>query len=281
MRSDRPSSTALLIAASTLLSASDARTADLVAPGAADWCRRLLWHRHRLLARSADWAPTGWLWRRLEAWTLPGIQAHYWHRKRWLEQQVRQALAEDPSRQLVVLGAGFDTLGLRLASEIPQLQVLELDHPATQAAKRAALGGAAPPNLSWLALDLARQELPIECLQPDRIVLAEGLLMYLEPAQVQRLLAQLAGVPRLQLLFSYMVRWPDGRAGFRPHSAAVERWLAWRQERFLWALPPAELPALLQGLGLALRAHRSSSELRPPGDPSRLQGEQLVHVTTP
>ena len=56
-------------------------------------------------------------------------------RKRWIESRVRAAIADGAS-QLVVLGAGFDTLGVRLAVERPDFRVVEIDHPATLAVKR-------------------------------------------------------------------------------------------------------------------------------------------------
>ena len=56
-------------------------------------------------------------------------------RKRWIESRVRAKIAAGAS-QVVVLGAGLDTLGVRLASERPDLRVVEIDHPATLAVKR-------------------------------------------------------------------------------------------------------------------------------------------------
>ena len=44
-------------------------------------------------------------------------------------------------RQYVLLGAGFDTSALRLADALRDCVTFEVDHPATQAAKRAALSG--------------------------------------------------------------------------------------------------------------------------------------------
>ena len=87
------------------------------------------------------------VWRASESLTHPGILAHYWHRKRWIESRCRVAIKEGVTH-VVVIGAGFDTLALRLAGEFPDVRWIELDHPATQGAKQRGLnrGGLAVPS---------------------------------------------------------------------------------------------------------------------------------------
>src|SRR6476619_85972 len=65
--------------------------------------------------------------------------------------------------QLVVLGAGLDTLAYRtpLAG---QLRIFEVDFPATQVRKRkmlAAAGIAVPETLTYVAVDFEREALPV------------------------------------------------------------------------------------------------------------------------
>ena len=54
----------------------------------------------------------------MERATHPGIVRHWMLRKKWIELRVRAAIA-DGADQVVVLGAGFDTLGVRMAVERP------------------------------------------------------------------------------------------------------------------------------------------------------------------
>ena len=207
MKSDQASSTAKLIAASTILLASDPKTAALVAPGARALCERFLSGRlaDRMLAKSASFAPTRALWRMLERMVLPGITAHYWHRKRWIERRCRQSIA-DGFQRVVIIGAGFDTLALRLASEFPRIDWIEIDHPATQRAKRRALGGELAPHMRFVAVDLAADPLPTELFDDGRgtLVIAEGVLMYLAPAAIDRLLQAIATLraPSTRMVFS-------------------------------------------------------------------------------
>ncbi len=246
MKPVQASNTAKVIAASTILLASDSRSAAQVAPGAAALCQILLSGNRadRFLAKSAAYPLTRALWRGLERLTLPGIMSHYWHRKRWIENRCRNAIAEGFER-FIVLGAGFDTLGLRIAAEMHQLEVIEIDHPATQNAKRRALAGNTvplPDNLRFVAHDFSTGPLPTALFDDSRatIVVIEGVLMYLSSADIARLFDALYKLPgkRVRVIFSFMTKWPDGRSGFRPHSWLIERWLAWRSEPFTWALEP-------------------------------------------
>src|ERR1700722_15161355 len=69
--------------------------------------------------------------------------------------------AGDGARQLVVLGAGLDTLAYRTPLA-DRLSIFEVDHPATQAWKRELLGKAsigAPKTLSFVPVDFERETL--------------------------------------------------------------------------------------------------------------------------
>jgi methyltransferase (TIGR00027 family) len=265
---DRPSSTARLIARCTLLAASDARLRPLVPAGAIapiesllteigggswfEFARRHAWTRALLLAG--------------ERLVLPGIIAHYLARKRWLEARVSTALSAG-FEQIVVLGAGFDTLACRLHSAHPTVRFFELDHPATQRPKAAALSTA--PNLAFLPADLARV-LPSSVLLADprfdsrrrTFVVAEGLLMYFPEIRVREILADLTRLPAAQVAFTFMAPGDDGRAAFRGGSPAIGAWLRFRREPFAWALAPAGLAAFLRPLGLHPLATAAAAELR-------------------
>lgn len=290
MRNDRASATAEIIAASTLLLIHEPSTAGLVAPGASELCQVLLSQgaRARFLRWSAGCRWMRPIWRMLEQATHPGITRHYWLRKRWIEARVQVALVGGV-RRVVVLGAGLDTLALRLAKSWPDVVWVEIDHPATQSAKREALsraGIAVPPTLRFVATDLARdKDWPREVGAEAGAVLVvlEGLLMYFDCSDVERLLVDqlpgLAGGP-LTVVFSYMVEWPHGRGGFRPASRLVDAWLAGQREPFHWFQSPETLHRWLSGLGYSVVAHASppfdSGASPTPRPLTQLQGENLV-----
>lgn len=292
MRGDRPSATAQVIAASTLLLDAEPSTAHLVAPTAASLCSALLGDglRGRFLRWSARSKWMRPLWRLLERVTLPGITRHYWLRKQWIEARVSARLAEGV-RRVVVLGAGLDTLALRLAPLWPQVDWVEVDHPATQTMKLRALeraGIQVPPGLRFVAADLTVDvawPASISTRPQPTMVVIEGLLMYLAREKVQDVLARqlpaLAG-GSVSLVFSYMVQWPQGRGGFRPCSRLIDAWLAVQREPFLWMHSPQSLPPWLASLGYLVVAHAEppfgACDSQSPGDPGLLRGENLVEA---
>lgn len=83
----------------------------------------------------------------------PYLRAFFAMRSRFAEDELRAAVARGV-RQYVILGAGFDTFAYR--NPFHDLQVFEVDHPATQATKRKRLAGgdiAIPPSLTFVPID--------------------------------------------------------------------------------------------------------------------------------
>lgn len=130
-------------------------------------------------------------------------------RTRFIDDEVR-AFHADAGRQVVILGAGFDTRATRLA--LPGLTYFEVDHPATQRAKRAAMG--APPAVRYLtwhferdALSRLPAALAAQGHDPTRptLVLWEGVTMYLTPRAIEDTLAAVRTFgPGSRLVFNYV-----------------------------------------------------------------------------
>lgn len=126
---------------------------------------------------------------------LPGITLHYALRKRFIEIQTIEAI-KNGATQVVSLGAGFDTLAYRLHSRYPDVQFIEIDHPATSREKKDAFSksGDIADNLQLLAVDLAEHDLANvfksnDCLDPAKktTFICEGVLMYLNTEAVKTL----------------------------------------------------------------------------------------------
>jgi len=269
MREDRPSSTAVLIAAATVFLSRDARVSDLVPAGAAEVCEDCLRALSRLgLVRAVSHPALRWAARLAERATVPGLPLHFMLRKRWIEETVRAALAGGCA-QLLVVGAGFDTLAPRLAREFPRARFFEIDHPATQAWKRRALGDAGE-NLSFVAADLSRVGLEAALagsgFDPSKrsAFVVEGLLMYLDDAEIERVFGALRGLlaEGSRLVFTVMEPTPDGRFAFHNASFLVRRLLARWSEPFKSALAREDAAAFLARFGFALRALAPSETLR-------------------
>jgi methyltransferase (TIGR00027 family) len=252
VRADRASTTARLIAAATVFLARDPRVADLVPPGAAEICARFV----SVAALSSRWLR--WAVRLAERATVPGLMLHFMLRKRFIEENVRASLAAG-CEQVVVVGAGFDTLAARLAPAYPQARFIEIDHPATQRAKRLALDERR--NLEFVAANLAEERLQDALAggayrrDASSVFVIEGLLMYLSDAQIATLFAAIAELQRAPgtLIFTVMEPASDGRSRFHNATPLVTRLLSLWSEPFRSALPreaAARLPEHFPGLRL-------------------------------
>lgn len=270
MRADRPSSTAALIAAATVLLARERKFAHLVPAGAAQICERCLsalWLTAAKLGRLA-WAA--------ERATIPGLMLHFMLRKRCIEDAVRGAL-ERGCRQVVVLGAGYDSLAARLAPQFPGVQFTEIDHPATQAVKRAAVERR---NLRFIAADLARTPLGrvlAPNMEPSVFVL-EGLLMYLTPAEQDALFGAIGALqaPGSEVVFTVMEPKPDGAIAFHNATWLERALLALWKEPFKSAVSRDALRGVLGGWGLRLREFADLAAAHP--ELVLARGEIVVHA---
>jgi len=180
---------------------------------------------------------------------LPGVALHFALRKLAIEGAAREAIAAG-TRRVVVLGAGFDSLALRLCRE--GVGCTEVDHPDTQRLKIATAKRLHAANLpEFVAADLARG-VPHEALAGPgpSLFIAEGLLMYVPPAGVESLLRELASAPPgSTLIFTFLRPRPDGRLGFRRSGWFVKAWLRRHGEPFQWGDTPEGVRAQLARLG--------------------------------
>jgi len=271
VREDRPSSTATLIAAATVFLSRDARASDLVPAGAAEWCARCLEALSRLkIVEMISHPALRWAARLAERATVPGLLLHFMLRKRWIEEAVRTALAEG-CEQVVVVGAGFDTLALRLSREFPLASFIEVDHPATQASKRlAAERGSAVGNMHFIAADLSRVRLQDAlsggAYRPKArsAFVIEGLLMYLTDAEVAGVFGALREIQSAggRVVFTVMEPASDGRSAFHNATPLVRRLLSRWSEPFRSTLPRGDAAGFLERFGFRLRALAAAETLR-------------------
>ncbi|NUO74804.1 MAG: SAM-dependent methyltransferase [Lysobacter sp.] len=222
----------------------------------------------------------------LERLLLPGLRAHYAWRKRriadWAQRACEQGIA-----QVVMIGAGYDGLGCALAQRHPQLHVYELDRPASIAIKREALNKVClhPSRLRLLAVDLAHTDAIAalrDCADFDAerptLCIAEGVLMYLDPARAQALLQQLAQALADPTLIATVMESQATRPGFRREHRWVRAWLQRRGEPFRWGCAGDELPQRLRACGWKLQTLADPEDRLDP-DPS--PGEWLFLARRP
>ncbi|MCW5213063.1 SAM-dependent methyltransferase [Desulfobulbus sp. TB] len=191
-------------------------------------------------------------------WMLPGQFEAFAHRKAFCEQQVRDSISSGAT-QVLVLGAGYDTLCCRLAPEFPGVRFFEIDHPATSSLKQKGVEELGKSeNFHLIAEDLGEKELSDVLgtnadwdVTAQSVILAEGLVMYLATEAVQSLFRQCAASvgQGSRIAFSYIPSGEDGRPN-------VGRWtglMLWLQkvvgEPWVWSIGPEELSSFLQQHG--------------------------------
>jgi len=261
MKDNQASSTALLIAASLSHLSRAGQTPSKVPLETrlvGDWLLRSYSPLIRGLLACLDQTWFSLLVHGLESLTEPHIIEHYAARKQALECLVRE---RSGIRQLIVLGAGFDTLALRLAAEFPHMRVTEIDHPATQIWKTTAVAACQLQSrgLTFIPHDLSRVTdfdflLPAYRQDEDAFWVAEGLLMYFSGQRVEELFRRVhqASAPGSRIAFTFMEPQVDGRVDFRRSSRSVRLWLARHREPFAWGIRREVLPDFLSNLGFRL-----------------------------
>ena len=163
-------------------------------------------------------------------WMMPGQFEAFAYRKAFCEKQVRDGI-DMGATQILVLGAGYDTMGWRLAPEFPDVKFFEIDHQATARLKAKGIEVMGKRiNLRLLADDLSQREL-LDVLDADKswdrhartVIVAEGLLMYLSADAVQDLFTQCAVIAGVgsRIAFSYIPTAEDGRPDAGRHTGLV------------------------------------------------------------
>jgi methyltransferase (TIGR00027 family) len=191
-------------------------------------------------------------------------------RTRLIDDLVDDAV-RDGARQVVILGAGYDSRAYRLPSAA-SAAVFEVDHPATQAAKRRLVESRVPlgrrAHVRFVPVDFERDDLA-EALAAagfatDRtaVVIWEGVTNYLTAEVVDATLRHLTGLaaPGSRLVFTYVDRGAlDGSGEF----GGLEEWVAVLRrggEPWRFGLVPGELPGYLAERGLRLEADLSTRD---------------------
>ena len=257
MRKDRPSRTAYKVALNLVTLGSKPGMDEVLPPGIVEATAALLTASGAAGARTVRWARSPRSVSIYEAfdWLLPGQFEAFAHRKAFCERQAREGIAGGAT-QVLVLGAGYDTLGWRLAPEYPAVRFFEIDHPSTAGLKARGIEAMGwRDNLHLIAEDLGERRLSEvlnaeESWEPSArtVIVAEGLVMYLTPEAVRHLFRQCAAIsgPGSRIAFSYI---PSGEDG-RPDAGRFTGLLLWLQrllgEPWLWSVRPLKLGSFLK-----------------------------------
>ncbi len=174
-------------------------------------------------------------------------------------------------KQVVILGAGYDSRAFRFKDQLAGVRVFELDHPGTQARKLNLLmaGNAEiPTNVTYVGIDFAKQSfrklLPRHGFRSDvkTLFLWEGVSYYLPLQAVDDVLKFVAGcAPGSSVVFDYALEsFVNGDTGTYG-GEQIARWLKKIGEPFLFGLNPAHAQRFLANRGLRVASHVGPSDL--------------------
>ena len=221
MRKDKPSRTAYKIALNIITLGTKPGMDKVFPPGIVEATAKLLVASGLVSATVVRWCRSQRMVSVYDAfdWMMPGQFEAFAHRKAFCERQVREGIGKGAT-QVLTLGAGYDTMGWRLAREFTGVEFFEIDHQATAQLKvKGVEAMGMRDNLHLLPADLSERRLA-DVLTANKswdraaqsVVLAEGLLMYLADAAVRDLLSQCAAMTGAgsRIAFTYIGTNADG-----------------------------------------------------------------------
>jgi methyltransferase (TIGR00027 family) len=223
----------------------------------------------KALAQAARWPIIGRLVPAFLDFGWPYTRSSGVVRTRMIDDLVCEAIRAG-ARQLVLLGAGFDSRAYRLP-ETNGVAVFEVDQPATQRAKRERLNrrlGQMRETVRFVEVDFEKDDLERALVtagfdeRRSAVVVWEGVVSYLTEAAVNANLAVLARLlaPDSRLVLTYVDKGAlDGTRTFR----GARRWGSWVRisgEPFIFGFDPATLADSLRPRGFLLQGDASTAE---------------------
>jgi methyltransferase (TIGR00027 family) len=269
MKAGRPSATAEAMAAARALGSVIYRSEAILDD---PYAERFLGPRFAALYRLLRWSGSGWLGHRLAGFydrRLPGALGWVLTRHRYFDDAIDEAVGGG-ARQVVVVGAGYDSRAFRRPA-LAGTQVIEVDHPDTQARKLRIvrrLFGELPSHVRYVPVNATNGDLRQ---LPDHgfdraaraVFVLEGFLWYMPPDVARGLLAAIAEIaaPGSQVIFDHLL--PSLVDGSCQLEGAAEHraYCAERGEPILFGIEPGALAGELAGLGLALIDDVGAGEL--------------------
>ena len=260
MRKEKPSRTAYKVALNILTLGQKEQMEEILPVGIVDATEKLLVASGVASERVVRWCR----WPKMVSiyesfdWMLPGQFEAFAHRKAFCENQVRDGI-DATATQILVLGAGYDTMAWRLAPNFPEVNFFEIDHPATARLKAKGIKEMGQyDNLHLISEDLSKQKLMDVLIshklwnsEAQTVIIAEGLLMYLPESAVHDLFRQCASISGngSRIAFTYIGKRTDGR----PDAGRCTGFMLWtlkvNGEPWLWSIQPEQIGKLLKENG--------------------------------
>jgi len=260
MREEKPSKTARKVALNILTLGAKPELAEVLPVGLVEATATLLLQSGTVSATAVRWSRSPkmiFVYKAFD-WMMPGQFEAFAHRKAFCERQAREGI-DAGATQVLILGAGYDTMGWRLAPEFVGVNFFEIDHPATARLKAKGIDAMGQwTNLHLIPEDLGEHGL-VDVLRANKawdptastVIVAEGLLMYLPPDAVRALFCQCAAITGAdsRIAFTYIGTCANGRPDAGRWTWLVLWILKTSGEPWLWSKRPEELGQFLEETG--------------------------------
>lgn len=199
---------------------------------------------------------------------IPGALSSGIARTKYIDDLLQKAVTNG-AQQVLILGAGFDTRGLRLPF-LQHMKVIEIDHPNTAAYKLAKLRAhKIPAKVFYYQIDFNKQSLDqlgalnnFDFTLPTAIIW-EGVTNYLNKEAIDSTFAFLRRfAPGSAVIFTYVHQQVlDEPAAFYGGEKLLQD-VATLEERWTFGFDPVALPGYLQSFDFILEEDLGAAEYR-------------------
>jgi methyltransferase (TIGR00027 family) len=189
---------------------------------------------------------------------MQGIYGAQICRTRFIDDAVQATLSQG-IRQLVILGAGFDTRPYRLPG-MERVKAFEVDLPSVQEDKEKKFRkhfGRLPENVTFIPIDFDTQSLKAAlagtAFDPSRpaTFIWEGVTQYIPEEAVRRTLVFVGkSAPGSILIFTYVLKNIIERRSDIPGADKMMDFMAKRNHPWLFGLEPSSIPTFLKQFNL-------------------------------
>lgn len=208
---------------------------------------------------------------RIIQYKIPGAFSSGRARTKYIDDLLQYSISNGDVQQVLILGAGFDTRGLRLGF-LRNIPVIEIDHPNTANLKLNILKeqlGKLPGNIEYHQLDFNKESLddmvswnPIDFTKPTTIIW-EGVTNYLTASAIEsvfRFVSRFTGGS--YIIFTYVHKMVlDNPESFHGAEKLLND-LDKIHERWTFGFRPEELKEYLNRFNLALLEDKGATEYR-------------------
>jgi len=196
---------------------------------------------------------------------LPGSYTYEIMRAKFIDEIVLDAAAVGLD-ELILLGAGLDSRPYRLAEQLRGVRVIEVDHPASQASKRARVRrrfGHEPDHVRFVEIDFTRDDLGAKLAAAGHegsartLFVWSGVSPYLPEQAVADVLSWVGAHDSSHTSIVFDACWAEVVDGSREYYGADElrKFTAGTGEPLRWGIPEGRVDETLSRFGL--RAERS------------------------